>query len=114
LLGYDCKYRKVDGKEQTDFYGKNRHHARHTLYSCNIGLKWMSKDIEKYKRNVISCSDHQSIIMSLVPQKFNKVLENLPIGKGQDYYKSKLAPSRKGVKENKTDLEPVFISDYSI
>lgn len=53
LLGCDCKPRGND----TDFYGKNKHHFPHTMTNCRKGLEWIKKEIAS-KRVVYSCSDN--------------------------------------------------------
>jgi len=53
LFGFDCKYR---GKN-TDFYGVNRFHKRHTLRCCHGGLKWIKS--MKNEKKIINCSDNK-------------------------------------------------------
>lgn len=52
LLGMDCKKRG----QNTDFYGRNRHHKPHTLSNCKGGLKWIKKTFDDLDRTVINCS----------------------------------------------------------
>ena len=51
LVGMDCRNAK---NGDTDFYGKNAMHKRHTLPSCEKGLRFMKQNA--LGRIVISCS----------------------------------------------------------
>ena len=53
LLGYDCMPRGED----TDFYGKNRHHKSHTMRNCNKGLVWLRDELSEHVK-IINCGDN--------------------------------------------------------
>lgn len=57
ILGMDCKKRG----QNTDFYGRNRHHKSHTLSNCYEGLKWIKKTMEEKGTTVINCSKDNDI-----------------------------------------------------
>jgi len=52
LVGMDCRNAK---NGNTDFYGKNPMHKRHTLPSCEKGLRFIKQNT--LKRTVINCSE---------------------------------------------------------
>jgi len=55
LVGMDCRYNKTTG--DTDFYGKNPMHRKHTLPDCEKGLKFI-RDNSK-NRTIINCSKNK-------------------------------------------------------
>lgn len=91
LLGYDCQYRG----ENTDFYGKNKHHKPHTLPNCQRGLRWVKTN--ETSSNIINCSDNNIFSrkhnLAEVIDRLSKsgVLKN----HSREYYVEKLF-SRKG------------------
>ena len=84
LIGYDCKYR--DGN--TDFYGINNHHKKHTIPNCNRGLKWISK--LSCGRKILNCSDNKFFKNYFPLEKIvSKVKEFYP-NIGREYLVEKL------------------------
>jgi len=84
LIGFDCKYR--DGN--TDFYGINNHHKKHTLPNCARGLRWVAK--QSCGRKIINCSDNRFFKDRIPLEKVvNKVKEFYP-KTGREYFVEKL------------------------
>lgn len=57
LLGMDCKKRG----QNTDFYGRNRHHKPHTLTNCSEGLNWIKQTFEEKGKTIINCSKDSDV-----------------------------------------------------
>ena len=55
LVGMDCRYDKKTG--DTDFYGKNSMHKRHTLPDCVSGLKFIKQNSSG--KTILNCSDNK-------------------------------------------------------
>lgn len=54
LIGIDCKYAK---NGDTNFYGKNKRHKRHTLPQCVEALKFIKKQSSYKDIKTYSCSN---------------------------------------------------------
>ncbi len=86
LVGMDCKN---DKNGDTDFYGINKMHRRHTLPFCKKGLKFIKKNTGG--RTIINCSKNsvfeervklKNAVKMLGEKKYNrKELEKILLGK---------------------------------
>lgn len=87
MLGMDGKKRG----QNTDFYGRNRHHKSHTLHNCKGGLEWIKNTFENMEnREIINCSKDNDVF-DYTP--LNKVVESLGSSYcyNRAYWVSKLA-----------------------
>ena len=82
-MGTDCKY---NGKDKTDFYGKNPDHTDRTLDMCKEASKWVKKScpvpIYNCSRNkqwpIVKLKD---ILKELGPKKLaENILKNFFLG----------------------------------
>ena len=70
LLGMDCKKRG----QNTDFYGRNRHHKNHTLSNCKNGIKWIQETFEEISKKIINCSKDNDVFDY---QPLNQVVDQI-------------------------------------
>jgi hypothetical protein len=77
LVGIDCCYDKTSG--DTDFYGSNSMHRKHTLPDCEKGLKFIK--LNPGGRKIINCSPNkvfeenltiEEVVKTLGDKKYNR------------------------------------------